>query len=889
MKKNKPLLCSNYLNNSFLVHSFFHIAINIKLNCLFVKEGIPLSQITPQESFSGTVERVTFHNEENGWSVLKVKSFDNSQELIAVIVHQVKVFAGSSLQFFGHWDHHKKFGKQFKAERILEKKPSSIAALEKYLGSGLIKGVGPKTAKKIVSHFGNRTLSVFEGPIDELMGVPGIASAKLSTIKKSWQDHRAIRDVMLFLQQYGISTLFAVKIYKTYGDKAISKVKDNPYCLAKDIYGIGFFSADKIAIKMGIPPEGMERIQAGIQFVLGNARESGHCFLSKNQIINQTKELLGLEKEELIEVEIKNLIINKEISFRQVSSGDDIQDCYYACSLYYDENYIADKVSFHSKESLSLPIEKIKNWVKRYCEHNQFFLSEEQENSVYGVVQRYFSILTGGPGCGKTTTTKVIVALLIAMKKNIVLAAPTGRAAQRMGEVIGMEARTIHRLLSFSPEKGGFKKDEKDPLQGDFIIIDETSMLDVHLAAALLRAIPKTMQVLFIGDPDQLPSVGAGNVLHDLLRSPNIPQFKLTQVFRQAKESNIIQYAHKINQGIAPNIETPLENPTLWQSKSDCLFIDSEEATKEQLNFIQKAKKTVDQIINSDVSSVIKSEDKTVGILKKQESNQELILQKNFTKNLEDFSTFVVPKKFLHIDFNKFTKACSEVEELKNILKKVPRYSSLNYGMTAVDTIKRLYTKTLPKFLGTNIEIQILSPQVRGTLGTSNLNKVIQNSVNPPSTEKKTIQIGDRIFREGDRIIQTKNNYDLGVFNGDIGKILNIDATEGQCLVLYKAGETSKEVHYEKSDITQMSLAYAITVHKSQGSEFEAVIIPVSTQHFKMLFRNLIYTGLTRAKKRLIFVGSRKALSMAAKQVDSSKRQTALTFLVDNNFSDNLD
>ena len=261
---------------------------------------------------------------------------------------------------------------------------------------------------------------------------------------------------------------------------------------------------------------------------------------------------------------------------------------------------------------------------------------------------------------------------------------------------------------------------------------------------------------------------------------------------------------------------------------------------------------------------------------------------RNAINDPEDFSTFVVPKKFLHVDFNKFSKTSNEVEELKNILRKVPKYSSLNYGMTAVDTIKRIYTKTLPKFLGSKTEIQILSPQVRGTLGTSNLNKVIQESVNPPAPGKKTIQIGERLFREGDRIIQTKNNYDLGVFNGDIGKILNIDATEGQCLVLYKAGEASKEVLYEKGDITQMSLAYAITVHKSQGSEFEAVIIPVSTQHFKMLFRNLIYTGLTRAKKRLIFVGSRKALTMAAKQVDSSKRQTALTFLVDNNFSNHL-
>jgi exodeoxyribonuclease V alpha subunit len=853
-----------------------------------MKRTEALQPANSPESFSGIVERVTYHNEENGWSVLKVSPFSRQQELITVIIHQVKVFAGASLQFFGQWTHHKKFGEQFNAEKIIEKKPASTAALEKYLGSGLIKGVGPKTAKKIVKYFGDQTLEVFEENIDKLMGVPGIAKLKLTTIKQSWQDHRSIRDVMLFLQKYGISTLFAVKIYKTYGEKSIEKVSNNPYCLARDIYGIGFFSADKIALKMGLPSEGPQRIQAGIKFILNNARESGHCFLKKDQILKETLTILQLNKQEIIDHEISYLLEENEIALRKIPNKNTNveQFCYYSRSLFFEENLIVKKIALHTYHQNALNIEKMKDWVHRYCHHNKFFLSKEQEESVYGVIQKGFSILTGGPGCGKTTTTNVIAHLLMAMKKKIILAAPTGRAAQRMGEVIGIEAKTIHRLLSFSPEKFGFKKDEKDPLEGDFIIIDETSMLDVSLTASLLKAIPETMQILFIGDPDQLPSVGAGNVLHDLLKSPFIHKFRLTQIFRQAKESSIVQYAHQINKGLLPKIETPLENPSLWSSKVDCLFIDSEEATKEQLKFIYKAKKTIKSILETNSSSLLTSDEKTIGILSRKEKDKVVLKSYHVTEeDNPEFSSFSIPKKFLHVNFNELIHSKTEVDELKNVLQKIPPYSSLNYGLTALDTIKRLYTQTFPKYLGPKAEIQILTPQVRGSLGTHNLNQEIQDTVNPSSDSKKDIKIGGRVFREGDRVIQTKNNYELGVFNGDIGKIIKIDSHEGQCLAHFKSGQNNREVLYEKGDLIQLSLAYAITVHKSQGSEFEAVIIPVSTQHFKMLFRNLIYTGLTRAKKLLVFVGSRKALAMAAKKIDSSKRQTALTYLIDQKLS----
>jgi exodeoxyribonuclease V alpha subunit len=842
----------------------------------------PQSQSTDNlVRLSGIVERVTFHNADNGWSVLKVSPFNEPHKLVAVIIHQAKVFAGSSMEFYGTWSYHQKHGEQFKAERAIEKKPASSAALEKYLGSGLIKNVGPKTAHKIVCFFKEHTLQVFEENIDELLKVPGIAEKKLLDIKNSWQEHRAIRDVMIFLQGYGISTLFAVKIFKTYGNDAISKVSSNPYQLARDIYGVGFFSADKIALNMGFQKDGVLRIEAGIKHVLTAARDNGHCYLLESQIIKNTQELLETGTPEQVTGILQSLITADEIKKRILpdEKGQEVT-AYYSNSIFYDELYVSKRVKQWVNQSVAVDQSRINSWLERYCQKQSITLSGEQQASVADIAGKSFSILTGGPGVGKTTCTKVLVKLLQAMNKHVVLAAPTGRASQRMSEVIEYEAKTIHRLLEWIPDKNGFKKCEDDQLHLDFLIIDECSMLDINLAAALLKAVPQSAQVLFIGDPDQLPSVGAGNVLHDLLQATCVPSFRLTRVFRQAEENLIIRFAHQINKGQIPKIESPFHKPELWKDKVGCIFVDAEEATQEQLQFLGRAKAAIRHTVTTGEQQVVQSGDKITGVMRKEEDN--LLIDSLLVQEFNDTSEihapiFNIPEKFKHVDLLKIHQAQGSIEQLKAIVKSIHPWSALHHGMTGFDMVLRLYTKTIPEYFGKDIEIQILSPQVRGSLGTLNLNQAIQQAVNPELQGKKQIQIGERIYREGDRVIQTRNNYDLGVFNGDIGKIKSINLENYSCMIQFGK---QVPINYEHEDLTEIALAYGITIHKSQGSEFDAVIIPIATQHFKMLFRNLIYTGLTRAKQLCVFVGSRKALSMAVKQIDNRKRQTALSFLV---------
>lgn len=748
-------------------------------------EPIPPAPSAPHlECLTGVVERITFHNAENGWTVLKVATLQESNRLVTVVVHQAKVFAGSTMEFRGTWHHHPKFGEQFKADQVIEKTPASSAALEKYLGSGLIKGVGPSTAQRIVSYFKDRTLDVFENKIHELKRVPGIAEKKLEQIKVSWEEHRTIRDVMMFLQTYGISTLFSVKIYKAYGSKAIEVVSKNPYRLAQDIHGIGFFSADKIALNMGFQKDGKQRLAAGIQHVLGSSRESGHCFLTQNQIVESTVTLLEEEKaRELILDILEDLLKADQIKSRQLLFENEMQKCYYSKALYYDELSVAESIEELLRHNYEVESDLIQQWIKAYCEKFQISLSDEQEQAVNGIAAESFSILTGGPGCGKTTTTKVLVQLLKSMKLQILLAAPTGRAAQRMSEVIGSEAKTIHRLLEWSPHEGGFVKNEEEPLEADFLIVDECSMLDISLASNLLRAVPKRCKVLFIGDPDQLPAVGAGNVLSDLLQVQRVPRFQLTKIFRQAEKSSIIRYAHEINSGKVPQVESPFIRPQAFQEGVDCLFIESEETGSPNC--------------------------------------------------------------------------------------------SLSFGLTGLDMVVRLYIKTVREWLGKDIEVQVLTPQVRGTLGTVNLNTKLQEAANPPKPGKLQIQMGEKILRVGDRVIQMRNNYDLNVYNGDIGWIESVDTEEFSCCVRF-GGVEARRVEFQKEDLTELQLAYAVTIHKSQGSEFSVVILPVSSQHYHMLFRNLIYTGLTRAKKLAIFVGSQKAFTTAIQKVDNRKRQTAL-------------
>ncbi|MFK5951451.1 MAG: AAA family ATPase [Desulfobacterium sp.] len=833
-----------------------------------------------QERLEGIVDRVTYHNPDNGWSILRVTPF-NAMVQETVVVHQTRVFAGATMLFEGAWTIHPKFGRQFQAVVATEKKPATQAALEKYLGSGLIKGVGPKTALKIVKHFKKETLTIFETNMERLTEVPGIALKKLEMIRHAWTQHKSIREVMMFLQTHGISTLFAVRIYKTYGDKAIANVTEDPYRLANDFYGIGFFSADKVALSIGLDRESPQRIMAGIRHVVAAGRNDGHCYLTYSQIDKKVKALLDLDLQNQLSSLLDQMVKERQLMLRELpTETGSTTRCYYVRSLYFDERYVAKRVAGMGSSPQVDP-KRVQRWIELFCKTREIDLSEEQALAVGRVVDEKFSILTGGPGCGKTTTTQVIVKLAEAMGLKVLLAAPTGRAAQRMGEVIGRESKTIHRLLEW---KGGeFKKNESQPLDTEFLIVDECSMLDISLTAALLKAVPQESRVLFIGDADQLPSVGAGNVLRDIISADTVPCFRLTQIFRQARESKIIQYAHQINRGEMPWVISPFKKPSVWQDGSDCLFMDSDEATGEQIRFIDQVKRLCHE---SDAMTPDREGPSLVDHCnvshtdgEKDAGKDDLLYEFRINETVRPYETEItIPSKFQHVNLAALAQAGTRVEELTAVLKKVHPWSSLHYGFAALDVVKKLYLEWIPKYFGTGREIQILSPMTRGTLGTANLNLVIQNAANPFMEGKPQLKVGERIFRLGDRVIHRRNNYDLGVFNGDIGSIVDIDNSEPTLTVAFYPDH--RQVFYQRDDIMELDLAWAITIHKSQGSEFEMVIIPVLTQHYKMLFRNLLYTGLTRAKKLAVFVGTRKAMSMAVRNQDVNQRQTALDFLL---------
>lgn len=825
-----------------------------------------ISMKTVDETLTGIVSKVTYHNQTTGWSVLRVHPLHAPQQQETVTVHQTKVFAGATMAFTGAWTINGKYGRQFKANQAIEKKPATTASIEKYLGSGLIKGVGPKTAKKIVTYFKQDTLDIFESNINRLTEVPGIATKKLEMIESAWTEHKAIRDVMMFLQHHGISTLFAVKIYKKYHDDAIKIVTENPYQLANDFYGIGFFSADKVALSLGLSPDSQQRIIAAIKHVLAASREQGHCYLTLPQINAGIIELIDMNLGAQLAEHLAFMEQDRQLKTRvMIEENQHECVCYYSKTLFYDEQTVAKRI-FDMRGTEDIDSARVTAWITQYCQSKSISLSDEQATSVAEIIYHRFSVLTGGPGCGKTTTTLVIVRLLEAMKKRVLLAAPTGRASQRMTEVIGRQAKTIHRLLEW---KGGeFKMNADHPLSADFLIVDECSMLDISLTASLLKAVPIHCQVLFIGDADQLPSVGAGNVLKDIIASEVIPCFRLTKIFRQAQASAIIKYAHDINKAKLPQINSPFNKPGLWQSGEDCLFIDSEEATKEQLSFISRVKHRFNWKAD-DLENALDLNDPF-----------EFGTREDIKSAFEQ--DFIIPDKFKHVDLEKLKQTESNLHGLKMLLKKIHPWSSLRYGLTAVDVVVNLYLNWIPKYQGSTSEIQILTPMTRGSLGAANLNMVIQDKANPYSPHKNQLKLGEKVFREGDRVIHRRNNYDLNVFNGDIGKIIQIDNENLTCLVSFPAD--NKEVPYKKEDIMELDLAYAITIHKSQGSEFSTVIIPVLTQHFKMLYRNLIYTGLTRAKKLAVFVGTRKAMAMAIRQQDMSNRQTALKQLIQNEY-----
>jgi len=741
------------------------------------------------EKLTATVDRILFKNDTNGYHVLNVE-MSNLKDTTVTINHP-NIFEGFTYEFNGEWSTHAKFGNQFRAVSAFEVLPSSKEGLRSYLSSSFFPGIGPVIASRVISHFGDNVIEIFNNDLDKLLDVPGISKKKLEAIKAAWEKNKEINDVMMFLQSNGISTLYAKKIYEHYGKNCVSKVVSNPYRLARDIAGIGFLYADKVALQIGFAVDGLERIQACVHYILDQGSNDGHCYLYENQITTKSTELLKTDLKGKVKEALSDLDRLEEIKAVIITGDKDKR--YSSKKIYYNEKYCAEKIHLLKENTSKVEVhdslfDKIKD---------DIILSEEQKDSVLGIIGKGVSVLTGGPGSGKTTTTKKLVRLLVNLGFNVVLAAPTGRASQRMTEVIGVQASTIHRLLAWDHENKAFLKNERNTLDADFIIIDESSMVDINLASSLLRATPANAQVLFIGDADQLPPVGPGDFFRDLINSEIVPVFKLNKIFRQGKESLIIKNAYDINNQIIPNIDTPLLNPKLWSDGTDCVFIDSG-----------------------------------------------------------------VPEPF------------KKKEEY-------PKWSSLRYDLDFIGMICKLYTESIPKYIGKEKEIQILMPMNVGDFGTIKVNKVIQELINPEGPNKKEIHIKERILRDGDKVIQTKNNYDLEVFNGDIGKIIKIDKERTEITVTFSE---EREVIYAKSDILELDLAYAISIHKSQGSEFDCVILPIMMGHYRMLYKQLIYTGLTRAKKFAVFVGQRKALEIAVKNSNAQVRQTSLgTMLLDEN------
>ncbi|MGI6684067.1 MAG: ATP-dependent RecD-like DNA helicase [Bacillota bacterium] len=706
------------------------------------------------EYLSGVVERITYQNEENGFSVLKIKS-KGYLDLVTVVGNLAAVNVGAVIRLKGEWKMNSKFGRQFAVVDYRETMPATVAGIEKYLGSGLIKGIGPVYAKRIVQHFKEDTLRVLEEEIDRLIQVEGIGEKRIEMIKKAWQEQKEIKNVMLFLQGKGVSTAYAVKIFKTYGNESINIVQENPYRLADDIWGIGFKTADKIAGQMGFDKNSPERCRSGIVYVLNQLSNEGHCYVPREELVTETEKMLEIEKD-VIYSALDRLIVEKLVIA-------DTEDAIFLPPFYYSEVGTAKRIKeiVSAKNSLQqTDSEKIENIIKEIEHRHKISYDQVQKEAIKSAAASKFMVLTGGPGTGKTTTTLGMINFFHQVGATVFLAAPTGRAAKRLSETTGMEAKTIHRLLEYKPPEG-YKRNEDHPLECDVLIVDETSMVDIILMYNLMKAVSHETVVILVGDVDQLPSVGAGNVLKDIIDSGVVNVIKLSRIFRQAQGSNIITNAHRINQGEFPSLK--------GGRKSDFFFIEEEEPAQ------------------------------------------------------------------------------------------------------VVQVIRELCTKRLPAYYKVHPiqDIQVLCPMHRGETGAANLNAVLQDALNPG---KVSLKYGGCDYRLGDKVMQIKNNYDKNVFNGDIGSISQIDPEE-RTLVINFDGNS---IPYDVTELDEVVLAYATTVHKSQGSEYQVVVSPFTTQHFMMLQRNLLYTCVTRAKKIFVLVGTKKAVAMAVKNNKITKRNTRL-------------
>lgn len=719
------------------------------------------------ENLQGQIERITFSNEENGYTIARVKVYGNP-ELVTVVGSLLSPMAGEVIKIMGEWSNHPKYGKQFKIVSYETITPATVNGIEKYLGSGLIKGIGPVMAKRMVKKFGTETFEIIENSIDKLTGVEGIGNKRIDMIKTAWAAQKEIHNVMVFLQAHGVSSGYAAKIFKQYASKSIEVVKDNPYRLATDIFGIGFITADKIAEKLGIAKDSQIRAEAGILYVLNQLAEDGHVYYPYEPLIKKCNEILTVEREVIAKaiatIAQERRIVIEDLNQR-IEEFKENNKAVYLAAFHMSETSVANQLKLLVREQKSarkIDTEKALEWVQQQL---SITLAQRQIEAVKCSIENKVLVITGGPGTGKSTIINAILKIFSRFGIDILLAAPTGRAAKRMNETTGHEAMTIHRMLKFNIKAGGFEKNENNPLQCDLLVIDEASMIDTMLMHHLLKAIPKGSTFILVGDVNQLPSVGAGNVLKDIINSAAVPVVELNEIFRQAKESMIIVNAHSINNGIMPSLKSSGKNT------EDFYFIEKE---------------------NPD------------DVLK-------LILE--LTRDR-------IPKRF---------------------------------NFDAVD------------------DIQILTPMHRGTVGAANLNAELQKTLNP---REDGITRGNRNFRINDKVMQIKNNYDKEVFNGDIGRILNID-TEGQEVTIVFDG---KHVVYDYTDLDEIVLAYAVSVHKSQGSEYPAIIIPILTQHYILLQRNLLYTAVTRGKKLVVIVGTKKAMAIAVKNNKTEKRYTYLRY-----------
>ena len=716
-------------------------------------------------SLKGQIERITYTNDENGYTVAKVK-VSGRKDLVTVVGTLLIPIPGEVIEMKGTWMNHPRYGEQFKVEHYKSLVPASVYGIEKYLGSGLIKGIGPIMAGRIVKKFGEETLEVIENEIEKLAEVDGIGKKRIEMVEKAWEDQKEIREVMIFLQAHGVGSGYATKIFKQYGSRSIQVVKENPYRLATDIFGIGFISADRIAEKLGFARDSELRAEAGILYVLHQLADEGHVYYPYEPLVKKCQEILGVDREVIVKalgaIAAAKMIVVEDLK-EDIEDFGEKDKAVYLAKFHLSETSIVTRMKTLIKSPKSIrkiDSDKAIDWVQKQL---AITLAKRQMEAIKCAAENKVMVITGGPGTGKTTIINAILKIFSKLRVKIMLAAPTGRAAKRMSEATGHEAKTIHRMLEYSIQKGGFQKNEEKPLNCDLLVVDEASMIDTILMHHLLKAIPPGATFILVGDVNQLPSVGAGNVLKDIIASGKMQVVELNEIFRQAKESLIIVNAHKINSGLLPSFKSS------GQKLDDFYFVEQED-----------------------------------------------------------------PEEVLRI-----------ILELTK--ERIPR----RFGFDPVD------------------DIQVLTPMHKGVVGAGNLNVELQKVLNP--VENGVLR-GGFSFRVSDKVMQVKNNYDKEVFNGDIGRITSIDPEHQEITISFDG----RDIPYDYTDLDEIVLAYAVSVHKSQGSEYPAVVMPILTQHYVLLQRNLVYTAVTRGRQLVVMVGTVKALAIGVRNDKTRKRYTYL-------------